>query len=644
MFDLFRSRDKSVRILLGVLLGLVALSMLVYLIPGGPGGSSGISSQNVIATVAGDKITTQDLQRTVQELQSRQQNMPKALLAFYIPSIVNQMIEAKAMAYKARQLGLQVSDQELADSIQSEFTAQVGQQFNMNLYQQILTSQGISVADFEKMRREAMLGMRLEDLEAQSLIVSDSEARADYARKNEKIGLEYIAFTDKDFASKVNTDPTAVKAYFEKNRAQFRVPEKRDIDLVVGSVADFMQSAHVTDAELQKRYRDNIDSYRVPEKVTVRHILIKTQGKPKDQWPQLKAKAEGILKQLQHGGNFAELAKKYSEDPGSAAKGGELGTITPGVTVPQFDKVAFSLKPGELSGIVETEYGYHIIQVEKKEPATVKPFDEVKPQLMAEAQKDAATANLKKAADDARAAIAKDKGQADAIATKYGLRLYKVNNYASGEPLPQVGSAPDLTSALFATAKGGVSSVVNLDTQGKAAFGLITNTFPAHAAQYSEVEKEVLQKYTTDESARLAQEAAKSAAAEARKGTSLQEIAKQRKLQVKTAAPFTIDGAAEGIGSAATLFPDAFKQNVGAVVGPVAAQSDQFVCKITQKIPADMTQFAKNKDSIVQSLVGQKRATQQSLFRDSVVADLRSHGKIKVNEEAINRIVSSFQS
>ena len=644
MFDLFRSRDKSVKILLGALLVLVALSMLVYLIPGGPGGSSGISSQNVVATVGGEKITAQDLQRTVEQLQSRQQNMPKALLAFYIPSIVNQMIEAKAMAYKAQQLGLQVSDQELAESIQSEFKAQVGQDFNMNLYQQILTQQGISVADFEKMRREGMLGMRLEDLEAQSLIVSDSEARAEYAQKNEKIGLEYIAFTDKDFASKVNTDPAAVKAYFEKNRAQFRVPEKRDINLIVGSVADFLQSAHVTDAELQKQYQDNIDNYRVPERVDVRHILIKTQGKPKDQWPQLKAKAEGILKQLQHGGNFAELAKKNSEDPGSAEKGGELGWITRGQTVANFDKSAFSLKPGELSGIVETEYGYHIIQVEKKEDARVKPFDEVKPQLMAEAQKDAAAANLKKAADDARAAIAKNQGQADAIATKYGLRPYKLNNITSGEPLPQVGSAPDLTTALFGTAKGGVSSVVNLDTQGKAAFGVVTNTFPAHPAQYSEVQSEVLQKYKTDESARLALEAAKSAAAEARKGTSLQDIAKQRKLQVKTAAPFTIDGAAEGIGSAATLFPEAFKQNVGAIVGPVGAQADQFVCRISQKIPADMAQFAKDKGSIIQGLVTQKRAAQQALFRASVVADLKSHRKIKVNEEAINRIVSSFQS
>jgi peptidyl-prolyl cis-trans isomerase D len=642
MFDLFRSRDKSVRILLGVLLGLVALSMLVYLIPGGPG-STEATGQSVVAVVGDDKITAQELQRTVQQIASRQQNMPKALLAFYIPSIVNQMVDAKAMAYKARELGLKVSDQELANAIQSEFTAQLGQQFDMNVYQQILAQQGMTVADFEKGRREAMLAMRLDDLEAQSLFVSDVAARAEYARTNEKVGLQYIAFNDKDFASKVNKDAAAVKAYFEKNRAEFRIPEKRDFNLIVGSVADFMPSVHITDAELQKQYQDNLDSYRVPERVDVRHILIKTQGKPKDQWPRLKTKADTILKQLQQGGDFAQLAKKNSEDPGSAEKGGELGWITKGQTVPNFEKAAFSLKPGELSGVVETEYGYHIIEAEKKEAGHVKPFDEVKPQLLTEAQKDAATANLKKAVDDARAAVAKNPAQAQEIAQKYHLQSFKLNNIASGEPLPQVGTQPEVTSAIFTTSKGSVSNVVNLDNQGKAAFGVVTNVVPAHPAQYADVQKEVLQKYTAAESTRLAQGAAKNAAAQARKGESLQSLAKQYGATVKTAAPFTINGAAEGIGSA-TLLAEAFKGKVGDIIGPVAAQSDQFVCKVSEKIPADMNQFAKDKTSIIQSLAGQKRATQQPLFRESIVSELKRRGKVKLNQDTINRIVSAFQA
>src|SRR5579875_1253882 len=243
MFNLFRSREKSVRILLGAVLGLVSLSMLWYLIPGAGGGLGGpsVSGQNVIAAVGNEKITTTDVERAVQNLTRGQANIPKSVLAMYVPSIVNQLIEAKAMAYKAREIGLRVSDQELGDAIQGEFTQAFGK-WDMSMYQQVLAQQGMTVPDFERERRETILSMRLQTLEMQSLVVSDEEARAEYERKNVKVGLEYIEFEAKNFVAKVNRDPALVKAYFEKNRALFRTPEKRDLELVVGTTADFVQS------------------------------------------------------------------------------------------------------------------------------------------------------------------------------------------------------------------------------------------------------------------------------------------------------------------------------------------------------------------------------------------------------------------
>jgi peptidyl-prolyl cis-trans isomerase D len=641
MFDLFRSREKSVRILLGALLVLVAASMLVYLIPGGPGGPN-VSGQNVVAAVGDQKITTTDVQHAIERVTRGQTNLPKGILAMYIPSIVNQLVEAKAMAYKAREMGLRVSDQQLADAIQAEVAPALGGKFDLQVYQAVLAQQGMTPTDFEKQQREAMLGAQLENLEAQSLIVSDADAKAEYQRKNLKIGLEYVEFQGKDFAAKVNKDPAAVKAYFDKNRALFRIPEKRNVELIVGSTADFMQSAQVSDQQLHQEYQDNIDTYRTPERVKVRHILIKTQGKPKDEVPKLKAKAEDILKQLQHGANFAELAKKDSDDTGSAEKGGELGWIVRGQTVPNFEKTAFSLKPGELSGLVETEYGYHIIQVEDKQQAHTQTFDEVKPQLLMEAKKQVAADDLKKAIDAAHDEIRKNPSQAEAIAKKYNLKFVKLDNLASGSPLPEVNNQPELTNAVFSTPKGGITDVVNMDQQGKAAFAVVTGISPARDANYAEVQNEVLQKYVAAESDRLALEAAKTAADRAKKGESLQSIAKQYGLTVKTAAPFTIDGAAEGIG-AATMLSSAFKENVGGIVGPVAAQSGQFVCRVSQKIPADMSQFAKNKDSVIQSLTQQRLAVQQPLFRDSVVNDLKRRGKIKMNEAAISRIIGNYQ-
>jgi peptidyl-prolyl cis-trans isomerase D len=642
MFDLFRSREKSVRILLGVMLLLVAASMLVYLVPGGVGGA-GASGENTIAAVGSDKITTADLQREIVRLTRGQTNLPKGILAMYVPNMVNQLIEQKAMSYKAREMGLTVSDDELGDAIEAAFAAQTGGKFDQKVYEGFLAQQGLTVTDFEKQQRDAMLGGQLETLERQALVVSDEDARAEYQRKNMKVGLEYLDFDGKDFLSKVNRDPAALKAYFDRNRGQFRVLEKRDVTLVVGETADFVQSAQVSSDELHKEYQDGIDSYRTPERVNVRHILIKTQGKPKEDAPKLKAKAEDLLKQIKSGAAFADLAKKNSEDPGSAVKGGELGWVVKGQTVPAFEQAAFSLKPGETSGVVETEYGYHILQVEEKQEAHTQSFEEAQPQLLMEAKKQVAADNLKKAVDAAHAEVLKNPAQSEAIAKKYNLRFFHVGGATNATALPEVNTQAELTGVIFALPKGGTTEVVNMDAQGKDAFASVASITPARNSDYQEVESDVAQKYAAAEAAHLAEQAAKTAADRARKGESLESLAKEYGLPIKTAAPFTVDGAAEGIGPASTLAV-AFQLNTGGIVGPVSAQGGNFVCRVSQKAPADMTQFAANKSGIVQGLEQQRLQVQEPLFRDSIVSQLKARGKVKINNETINRIVSSYQS
>jgi len=151
-----------------------------------------------------------------------------------------------------------------------------------------------------------------------------------------------------------------------------------------------------------------------------------------------------------------------------------------------------------------------------------------------------------------------------------------------------------------------------------------------------------MQHFLTAESGTLAEEAAKKAAERARKGESLEAIGKEYGIAVKTAAPFTVDGAAEGIGSASDL-ASAFQAKAGDIVGPIAAQSSEFICKVSDKVPADMSQYASNKTAMVQSLEQQKQQTQQPLFRDSVVSDLKRRGKIKLNGQAIGKIIGSYE-
>ena len=642
MFDLFRSREKSVRIVLGVLLVVVAGSMLLYLIPGAPGSALAGGGGTVIATVGGDKITALDVQRALQNITRGQQNLPKSILGMYAPALVNQMIESKAMAYKAREMGLRVSDQELGDVIQNEFAGQVGGKFDMSIYQAVLAQQGLTVPDFEARQREAMLAARLQNLEMQSLIVSDTDAREEYQRKNLKVGLRYLVFDPKSFVSKVSKDPAAIKAYFEKNRNEFRIPEQRDAELISGTAAQFVQNAQVSEESLHKQYNENLDSYRQPERVDVRHILIKTQGKPKEEAAKLKAKAEDILKQLKAGAKFDELAKKNSEDPGSAEKGGELGYIVRGQTVPNFEKAAFSLQPGQLSGVIETEYGYHILQVENRQEAHTQTFEEVRPQLLAEAKKQAAATDFKQAIEAARAEVVKTPAQAEAIAAKHNLKYAKLNNFQTGSPLPNLGSAPEVTNAIFAAAKGSTTNVIDTDGQKAAGFAYVQSVTAARNANFNEVEKDVTARYTAAESEKLAEQAAQSAVDRAKKGETLAALAKAYGAPVKTAVPFTADGAAEGIGAASLLSP-AFKDNVGNIVGPVSAQNSYFVTQVSEKTPADMSQFAKNKEDIVKGIKQQRRSVQEPLFRDSVVSELKRRGKISINQETLNQLVGSLQ-
>lgn len=644
MFNFFRSREKSARYLIGAILVVISLSMLLYLIPGGPGGGSA-SSPNVVATVGGDKITVGDVQGALERVAGSQPNFPRAFMAMYVPSIVNQYVEMYAKAYKAQKLGLSVSDEDLAATIQRMMAPQMGGKFDKNMYGAVLQQRGFTIPQFESFLRVNMLSSRYDAIASQSLVVTDSEARKEFERENEKVGLQYIQFSQKDFTNKVKAEPAALKTWFDKHREQFRDPEKRSFQLVVGSDADFARTVNVSDSDLRKRYQDNIDSYRTPERVMARHILIKTTGVPKDQIPRVRQKAEDILKQLKAGADFATLAKKNSDDPGSAQKGGELGWIVKGQTVPAFEKAAFSLKPNELSGIITTEYGFHIIQVEQHQDARVESFEEAKPQLLADAQKELGAQNMQNAVTAARTETARNPSQAQAIATKNGLKLFTVDQATSTTMLPDVGSQQDVSNAIFGAHKGEVTQVVTLDNPPKAAYGIVASITPSHQASFDEARAQVVSQYTTEQAHHLMMDAANAAAERAKKGESLEAIAKAEGGAVKIAQPFTLMGAAEGIGAASTV-ADAFAptSKVGDAFGPLAQGESVFVYKVTSKDPADMSKFAQNRDSMIQTLKQKKGEVQGALFGASLVADLKNHGVIKMNNQTIQQLAASFRS
>src|ERR1700730_1336927 len=317
MFDLFRSRAKAVRILLGVMLGMVALSMLLYLIPGAGTTSAAGQNDQVVAEIGRDVLTLREVELGIQN-QLRTNQIPPDLVQVIIPQQVDQMVEERAIAYEAKRLGFEITDQNLANTIRStQFGTLTPQQYRDAIEQQM----GETVGQFENNMRSGLALKALESIAIEGAIVSPTEVEAEYRRRNEKVKLDYLGFDPAKMAAEVKPTPEQLKAYYDRNKNFFTQPETRDVQLIVADQAQVGQSIQVSDAQVESYYNSHKDQYRTPERVQARHILIKTTGKTQAEVPQLKAKAEDLLKQIKGGADFAALAQKNSEDPGSAAKG-----------------------------------------------------------------------------------------------------------------------------------------------------------------------------------------------------------------------------------------------------------------------------------------------------------------------------------
>jgi peptidyl-prolyl cis-trans isomerase D len=637
MFDLFRSRDKAVRYLLGGLLMLVAISMVVTLIPGY--GSSQRGDDDVVAEIGKETITAREVQKTVQDA-VRQKQIPAEMVPVYMPRVIDQLITDNALVYQAKRMGITISDDELATAIRSMMSRYTGGgQVDKAIYERIVNEQGMTIPEFENNVRKQMLLMRLQNIAAQGVVVTPKEVEDEFSKKNAKIKIEYIGLKPDSYNSEVNLTPAEMQGYYNSHKDSYRQPEKKNLVVLVADQDKISAALQIPDDQLRVVYEKNKDHFRTPERVKVRHILLQTTGKGPADVEKIKAKAQDILKQVKNGGDFAALATKYSEDPGSAKKGGDLDWVVRGQTVKNFETAAFSLKPNQISDLITTEYGFHIIQVLDKQEARLQPFEEVKTQLAAETKKTAVFDRMQSSIDQARAALQKNPNDYEAIAKQNGLELVKADGVGAGAPIPGVGSSADLDTALASMKKGEVSPVVAFGTT-KLGVAEIADIVPSRIQTYAEVEPSIRQALTATKAQEIATQKANDAAKRVKAGEPFEAVAKSMHVEVKTPPVFTSEAAVEGVGSAAA-FGDAFAQPVGAVVGPISAPGQLVIAKVLEKIPADMSQLASQREAIVTQLKQNKARDRQELFYDSVVTALVRDGKVKKHNLTIQRLINS---
>jgi peptidyl-prolyl cis-trans isomerase D len=640
MFNLFRSRQKAVRYILSGLLLLIAVSMVVTLIPGYGTTTPTSGDQVVLAEIGGEKLTGQEAAQAASRMLGGR--VDPSMLETYMPTFVDSMIQQRALTYEFSRLGVVATDQEVLNDMMGQFPQyfQNGVFVGKDQLEALLAQNGSTLQDVVDATRKDVVLTKIQNLQFEAAVVSPKEVDEAIAKKFEKAKIEYVAFPAVKFRDQVKPTPAELKAYFDTHRGMYMEPERRTFDVAVLDQDAVEKSINVTDAQLHQAYAANMDNYRLPERVHVRHILIKTVDKSDAEKKQLLAKAQDVLKQLRGGADFAALAKKNSDD--AADKGGDLGWLERGQGLPEFEKVIFTLKPGQISDVVTTSIGYDIPQVLEHEQARIKPFDEVKAAIADDVRKQAVSDKMQTTADQLHAALEKSPAQAADIAKQFGAQFISVSKASPGAAIPSLGVSPEIDGALSSLQKNGVTQILTLPAN-RIAIAVLLDKIPPAPSTYEEVEAKVRDAYINFESLGVAKKRAEEAGVQIKASQDLSKVAKSMKLDVTTSADFTRNDSVEGLGHAA-LVPDAFTKPVGTIVGPVEIAGRMVIYKIVDQQHVDPSKLTAERAKVLSDLKQAKAQQDMMLFMDAVVNKLEAEGKVKVYPAVIKQFAGSFRT
>ncbi|MGD0415573.1 MAG: peptidyl-prolyl cis-trans isomerase [Terriglobales bacterium] len=651
MIRQLQNAGPTLKIILGALLVIICASMAITLIPGGIGSSFGIGAPpaGVLATIGDQQVTVTEVQREARAM--IRQQFPRGgaqtsmLLPYFASQAAEQLINEKALVAEAHRMGLRVSDDELREELQhGQLGAMLfpgGKFVGQEEYENFVQRNDMTVPQFEALEKDFILVRKLRALVSTSAFVGDTEVRDEFERRNTKVKFEYAVITQADILKGLHPTDEELKAFYERSKANYNnsIPEKRQIKYVVVDSAKMAAATTVTDQDLQAYYDQHRDEYRVPEQVKVSHILIKTPlpapGAKEDEKAvaDARAKAEGVLKEVKAGGDFAKLAEKYSDDPGSAKSGGELGWIGRGRTVPEFEKAAFSLGKGQTSDLVKSSYGFHIIHVEDKQAAHLKTLAEVKGEIeekvkqqkTARATETAANTLLSHARTDGFDAAAAAKGQ-PAVTTEF---------FGRTDNLPGLGANPQFMDAVFNEADKAPPDVVQVP-QGYVVFQLLAIKPPA-TPTFEEIRSEVESQFKNERAGFLLQQKTQELSDRAKAAHDLKKAAKDLGATVKTSELVAPDGQVPDIGSMANASA-IFSLKPGEISAPITAGGNGVVAQLLEKEAPTDQEFAEKKDGIRQSLVEAKQNDLFGLFVTNLRKDMENSHRLKVNQEEMKNL------
>ncbi|HEX5476055.1 MAG TPA: peptidyl-prolyl cis-trans isomerase [Vicinamibacterales bacterium] len=622
-------------------LAIVCVSFVLLYIPSflGTGAQGGAAANDVVADVNGHEITVAEFRRVYeQQMQAYRQNYganvdERLLKQLGIDQrIVEQMVDEEAAVAEAERLGIKASDAEVRERILSLPAFQENGQFIGDArYRQLLQMQNppMRPADFEAQVRRGIIVEKLQAALTDWLTVPNADVDREFHKRNEKVKLAVVSFPADKFREGVAATDAEIAKYFDAHKDTYRVPEKRKIRFLAIDQQALAKNVTVTGQQIERYYNDNIQQFSTPEQVRASHILFKTQGKDD---AAVKKQAEEVLAKVKAGGDFAELAKKYSEDEGSAKKGGDLDYFGKGQMVPEFDQAVFAMQPGQISDLVKTQYGYHIIKLTDKKPATTKPLSEVRQQIEDQLKSQQAQTQAQEIADKVASDL-KTPADFDSVARQYGLQVSESGFFTRDEPIAGIGLAPNVDQEAFALKQGQVSDQIRT-SQGYAFITVLATQAP-YIPKLDEVKAKVRDDVIKEKAVDAARQKA-SAVEASLKGGDFDKAAKAAGLDVKTTDLIARGAPIPDIGTSPAVDAAAFSLPKGGVSGPIVTDTGAVVVKVLDKKDVTPAEITAGRDQLRTELLNDRR----NRFYNAYMTKARERMNIRINRQTIAQVVA----
>ena len=638
---------------LTAILAVICIAMAWYLVPTFSGQGLGISKAPAVATVDGNEITIEAVQRQAKQMLERQFPNAKGQTAMLLPYMsaqaAQQLINEKVLLAEADRMGVRATDDDVRDYLHRGQLGEVlfpgGNFIGQDAYDDFAQRLGYSVPQLEQAIKDEIRINKLRALVTAGATVTDADVRQQFEKENTKVKFNYAVIKVEDILKTIKPTDAELQAYYERNKQAYvnSIPEKRQLKYVVLDNARMLAQTQVTPDEVQSYYDKHRDEYRVPEQVNVRHILIKTPPAGPDGKVDQKAvdaaqaKAQDVLKQVKAGADFAELAKKYSDDPGSAKNGGSYGWVSPGKFVPEFDKAAFALPKGGTSDLVKTTFGFHIIHVDDKQEAHTKPLSEVKDQIEPIVKQQKAAQAAQKEADDLVAAA---RGNTlDKAAAAKGLQVISTDFVTSKDTLPGVGNDQQFMNAVFSANANAAPELAPLHS-GYAIFQ-VTAVKPPATPTFTEARSRVADEFAKERASQLLTQKTQELADRAKTEHDLKKAAKEAGAQYKTSDFVLPDGQVPDIGSMSAGAKVAFTLPPGGISGPINSGSTGSVLQVVEKQSPTDQDFAAKKDQVRLELTQQKQGELFSIFLSNLRDSMDKSGAVKINQKQLEALTKS---